>query len=69
MKILESQSAVLTNLEVYQFLSAQAQQYQEKNRRGPANLETVRKEVSRESHARMTISPHLRMQVAGRLGP
>lgn len=46
MKILEAQSAVLTNLEVYEFLSAQAKEYQEQKRRGPNNLETLRKEVS-----------------------
>lgn len=46
MKILEAQSAVLTNLEVYEFLSAQAREYQEQKRRGPNSLETLRKEVS-----------------------
>ncbi|RYO82307.1 hypothetical protein DL764_009630 [Monosporascus ibericus] len=45
MKVLESQNAVLTNLEVYGFLSAQAKEYQEQKRRGPGNLEILRKEV------------------------
>ncbi|RYP26216.1 hypothetical protein DL768_011781 [Monosporascus sp. mg162] len=45
MKILESQNAVLTNLEVYEFLSAQAKEYQEQKRRGPGNQETLRKEL------------------------
>ncbi|RYP82113.1 hypothetical protein DL770_005677 [Monosporascus sp. CRB-9-2] len=44
MRILESQNAVLTNLEVHEFLSAQAKEYQEQKRRGPGNLETLRKE-------------------------
>lgn len=38
MKILEAQSAVLSNFEVWQHLS-------EKKRRGPPNLETVVREV------------------------
>ena len=46
MKIIESQNAVLTNVEVYQFLTAQAKEYQEQKRRGPGNLETLRREVS-----------------------
>ncbi|KAI1411164.1 RNA polymerase Rpb4-domain-containing protein [Hypoxylon sp. FL1857] len=45
MKILDAQDAVLTNVEVYTFLSNQAKQYQDQKRKGPANLETVRKEV------------------------
>ncbi|KAI1780956.1 RNA polymerase II [Hypoxylon cercidicola] len=45
MKILEAQSAVLTNVEVYTFLSDQEKLYQKENRKGPANLETLRKEV------------------------
>ncbi|KAI5863516.1 HRDC-like protein [Durotheca rogersii] len=45
MKVLEAQSAVLTNVEVYEFLSNQAKQYQEQKRRGPGNLETLRREV------------------------
>ncbi|KAI1769692.1 RNA polymerase II [Hypoxylon sp. FL1150] len=45
MKILEAQSAVLTNVEVYTFLSDQEKQYKKQDRKGPANLETLRKEV------------------------
>jgi len=45
MRILEAQNAVLTNVEVYTFLTDQAKQYQAEKRRGPANLETVRGEV------------------------
>ncbi|KAI1388935.1 HRDC-like protein [Hypoxylon trugodes] len=45
MKILEAQSAVLTNVEVYTFLNNQAKQYQDQKRKGPANLETLRQEV------------------------
>ncbi|KAI0602426.1 RNA polymerase III, subunit C17 [Biscogniauxia sp. FL1348] len=52
MKILEAQSAVLTNVEVYEFLNDQAKRYHDQKRRGPANLETLRKEVLQylESH-------------------
>ncbi|KAI0181537.1 RNA polymerase II [Hypoxylon sp. FL1284] len=45
MKILEAQSAVLTNVEVYTFLSEQEKRYQKDDRKGPANLGTLRKEV------------------------
>ncbi|KAK7978527.1 hypothetical protein PG996_004576 [Apiospora saccharicola] len=45
MKILESQSALLTNHEVYTFLQNQAREYQEQKRRGPGNLETLRREL------------------------
>ncbi|PHH71307.1 hypothetical protein CDD82_6591 [Ophiocordyceps australis] len=45
MKIIESQSAVLTNYEVWQHLVAQKQRYHCSKRRGPANLETVVREV------------------------
>lgn len=45
MKILEAQSAVLSNVEVYTFLSNQAKQYHDQKRKGPVNLETLRKEV------------------------
>ncbi|OTB03441.1 hypothetical protein M426DRAFT_321803 [Hypoxylon sp. CI-4A] len=52
MKILEAQSAVLTNVEVYTFLNNQAKQYNDQKRKGPVNLETLRKEVLQyfESH-------------------
>ncbi|OTB14679.1 hypothetical protein K445DRAFT_61865 [Daldinia sp. EC12] len=45
MKILEAQSAVLTNVEVHTFLTKQAKQYNDQKRKGPINLETIRKEV------------------------
>ncbi|KAI0885366.1 HRDC-like protein [Annulohypoxylon maeteangense] len=45
MKILNTQEAVLTNVEVYTFLTNQAKQYNDQKRKGPANLETIRKEV------------------------
>ncbi|EQL01391.1 RNA polymerase II, Rpb4 [Ophiocordyceps sinensis CO18] len=45
MKIIESQSAVLTNYEVYQHLTEQRQRYKQGKRRGPPNLETVVREV------------------------
>ncbi|KAH9907853.1 HRDC-like protein [Xylariomycetidae sp. FL2044] len=45
MKILESQNALLTNVEVYEFLNQQAKRYQHEKRRGPGNLETLRKEL------------------------
>ncbi|KAK6081355.1 RNA polymerase III subunit C17 [Seiridium cupressi] len=45
MRILEAQAAVLTNVEVYQFLQKQAKEYQEQKRRGPGNLETLRREL------------------------
>lgn len=46
MRILEAQNAVLTNLEVYKFLTSQVQEYQAQKRRGPSNLETLRGEVN-----------------------
>lgn len=46
MKILESQSAIMTNVEVYQFLSKQQKEYQKKNRKGPETFEVLRKDVS-----------------------
>ncbi|KAI1305481.1 HRDC-like protein [Xylaria venustula] len=45
MRILEAQNAVLTNVEVYKFLTEQAKQYQSEKRRGPSNLESLRKEM------------------------
>ncbi|KAI0432654.1 HRDC-like protein [Xylaria sp. FL1042] len=45
MRILEAQNAVLTNVEVHKFLTEQAKQYQSEKRRGPSNLETLRKEM------------------------
>jgi len=47
MKILEAQSATLTNYEVYTHLQAQRARYAKKEMQGrrPGNLETVVKEV------------------------
>lgn len=45
MKILEAQSAVLTNYEVYEHLTEQRERYKSAKRRGPPNLETVVREV------------------------
>ncbi|KAJ1338478.1 DNA-directed RNA polymerase III subunit RPC9 [Microdochium nivale] len=45
MKIVEAQNATLTNLEVYEFLNNQAKEYQAQKRRGPGNLETLRREL------------------------
>lgn len=45
MKILEAQSAVLSNYEVYQHLADQRDRYKQKKHRGPPNLETVVREV------------------------
>jgi hypothetical protein len=45
MKIIESQSAVLTNYEVYQHLTEQRERYKNAKRRGPPNLETVVREL------------------------
>lgn len=45
MKIIEAQSAVLTNYEVYQHVSEQRERYKNAKRRGPPNLETVVREV------------------------
>ena len=48
MKILEAQSATLTNYEVYTHLTEQRARYARKENKGrrPGNLETVVKEVS-----------------------
>ncbi|KAH7183039.1 RNA polymerase Rpb4-domain-containing protein [Fusarium flagelliforme] len=45
MKILEAQSAVLTNYEVYQHVTEQRERYKNAKRRGPPNLETVVREL------------------------
>ncbi|KAF4443259.1 RNA polymerase III subunit C17 [Fusarium acutatum] len=45
MKILEAQSAVLTNYEVYQHVSEQRERYKNAKHRGPPNLETVVREL------------------------
>ncbi|POR33909.1 DNA-directed RNA polymerase III subunit RPC9 [Tolypocladium paradoxum] len=45
MRVIESQSAVLSNYEVYQHLVDQRQRYKPTKRRGPPNLEMVVKEL------------------------
>ncbi|KAM0665151.1 hypothetical protein MY8738_002409 [Beauveria namnaoensis] len=45
MKIIEAQSAVLPNYEVYQHVAAQKDQYKKTKRRGPPNMETVAREL------------------------
>lgn len=45
MKVIESQSAVLSNYEVYQHIADQRARYKQKRHRGPPNLENVVKEV------------------------
>ncbi|KAK5997281.1 DNA-directed RNA polymerase III subunit rpc9-like protein [Cladobotryum mycophilum] len=45
MKVIEAQSAVLTNYEVLQHLSQQKDRYKQKKRRGPPNMETVVREL------------------------
>lgn len=45
MRILEAQSAVLSNYEVFQHLIDQRSRYKQQKRRGPPNLETVVTEV------------------------
>jgi hypothetical protein len=49
MKILESQSAILSNYEVYQHLTDRERMLKEKKRRGPGNLATLVKEVCHAS--------------------
>lgn len=46
MKVVEAQSAVLSNYEVFQHLTDQRDGYKKIKRRGPPNLETVVREVS-----------------------
>lgn len=53
MKIVEAQSAVLSNYEVLQHLVDQRARYKQKKRRGPPNLETVVREVSRQDASRV----------------
>ena len=45
MKILEAQSAVLSNYEVYQHLADQKYRYKQGKHRGPSNLEMVVRDV------------------------
>lgn len=50
MKIIEAQSAVLSNYEVYKNLVEQKEKYKKIKRRGPPNLETVVREVRARLH-------------------
>lgn len=60
MKILESQSAVLSNYEVYQHLTDQRDRYKQKKHRGPPNLETVVREVG--CTVSLRIDPDLKLR-------
>lgn len=57
MKVLESQSAILSNYEVYQHVVDQTKQYKKARRRGPPNYETVVHEVS---HSNCIVFPSQR---------
>jgi len=46
MKVLEAQSAVLSNFEVHQHVLQQRERYKKSRHRGPPNYETVVKELS-----------------------
>ncbi|GAB0137576.1 hypothetical protein EsDP_00005836 [Epichloe bromicola] len=77
MKILESQSAVLSNYEVYEHLSDQRDRYKQNKRRGPPNLETVVREIlqylrtepSPLSQKPLTYNPGCITQLLERLRP
>ncbi|RDA91685.1 hypothetical protein CP533_2334 [Ophiocordyceps camponoti-saundersi (nom. inval.)] len=77
MRIVESQSAVLTNYEVFHHLVEQRRRYRPTKRRGPGNLETVVKEVlvyMRERPSPLgqepaTYSPESISQLLNRLRP
>lgn len=77
MKILESQSAVLSNYEVYEHLSDQRDRYKQNKRRGPPNLETVVREIlqylrtepSPLSQKPLTYTPGCISQLVERLRP
>lgn len=56
MKILESQSAILTNYEVLSHITTCPLGSKRTNKKGPKNYETIRKEVSH----RATLVPPLR---------
>lgn len=63
MRILEAQNAVLTNVEVYTFLSNQAKEYQSQKRRGPNSLEALRGEVRRSSSNHCLLSSQRAVQL------
>ncbi|PNY26408.1 DNA-directed RNA polymerase III subunit RPC9 [Tolypocladium capitatum] len=77
MKVIESQSAVLSNYEVYQHLVDQRQRYKPTKRRGPPNLEMVVKELlqylqtppSPLSQTPVTYRPQCISQLLERLRP
>ncbi|EFZ01385.1 hypothetical protein MHUMG1_02413 [Metarhizium humberi] len=74
MKILESQSAVLSNYEVYQHLTDQRDRYKQKKHRGPPNLETVVREYLRTapsplSQKPLTYTPEAIAQIIEKLSP
>ncbi|KAG5914836.1 hypothetical protein E4U53_004579 [Claviceps sorghi] len=77
MKILEAQSAVLSNYEVYQHLTDQRDRYKQTKRRGPPNLETVirellqylRTEPSPLSQQPLTYTPDCIAQLLEKLRP
>lgn len=49
MKVLESQTAILTNYEVYQHIVEQRARYAKTKRRGPPNYKTMIDEVRQRS--------------------
>ena len=57
MKIVESQSALLSNFEVYQHIADQRKRNKTQNRRVPANAHHVMNEVRPRPHL-PTILPH-----------
>ncbi|EFY90328.1 Calcitonin peptide-receptor component protein [Metarhizium acridum CQMa 102] len=71
MKILESQSAVLSNYEVYQHLTDQRDRYKQKKHRGPPNLETVVRETAPSplSQKPLTYTPEAITQIIEKLSP
>ncbi|KAK2598119.1 hypothetical protein QQS21_005751 [Conoideocrella luteorostrata] len=74
MKIVEAQSAVLSNYEVYQYLSDQRSRYKQTKRRGPPNLENVvreylRTEPSPLSQEPLTYTPDCVVQLLVKLRP
>ncbi|KAG6013337.1 hypothetical protein E4U43_007348 [Claviceps pusilla] len=77
MKILEAQSAVLSNYEVYQHLTEQHDRYKQNKRRGPPNMETVvrellqylRTEPSPLSQQPLTYTPDCIAQLLEKLRP
>ncbi|KPM39307.1 hypothetical protein AK830_g7247 [Neonectria ditissima] len=77
MKVIEAQSAVLSNYEVYKHLTEQRDRYKKAKRRGPPNLETVVRELlqymnthpSPLSQTPLTYSPSCIGELLERLRP